>query len=298
MSASGLDVEKHAAYEHRKFLSHLSDKLSKTELRKIVFHEDLPKGLLDGENKYPDPMDVMINLHMQKKTAPEELSRILSDVNRQDLVKLVAKSAKKNPQKRKTSGPSSPKLEDTLSLTVKSSDLLAEHVELALKHAAASRENKRIEELVSEAKSNLISVVQRKLRYAYGLLNSQTQTEQCACNPSSSSTGSSPESSLTLKPPDPGHQRPQITLNDADLKKVFENLKPPSVVTRRGENCRSCSQYNIITILFAGAASSTSRMLPRSNSAAGPKQATSTQDTQKGKENHMQLPCQIIKEFK
>ena len=214
-----------------------------------MFHEDLPKGLLDGESKYPDPIDVIMHLHMQEKTTPEELSQILSDVNRQDLVKLVAKSAKKNPQMRKTSGPSSPKLEDTLSLTVKSSDFLAEHVELALKHAAASKENKRIEELVSEAKSNLLGVVQRKLKHAYGLLSSQSQTEHCACNPSSSSPGSSPESSLTLKPPDPGHQRPQITFNDADLKKVVENLKPPSVVTRRGENCRSRSPYNITIIL-------------------------------------------------
>ena len=52
MSSLLIDAQKLAAYEHRKFLSQLSDKLSKTELRKIVFHEELPKKL-DGEDNLP-----------------------------------------------------------------------------------------------------------------------------------------------------------------------------------------------------------------------------------------------------
>ena len=231
---SGLDAQKLAAYEHRKFLSQLSDKLSRKELRKIVYHEELPKGLLDGENGSPDPLEVMKHLQMQEKTTPEELSRILGDINRQDLVKLVVKSAKKNSLTRKNSGPSSPKLEDTLSITIKSSDLLLEQLELLLKHAA-SKGSKRIEEVVLIAKTNLTDVVQRKLRYASGLLSSQSQPEHFTnVSNSNSPSGSSPESSLTVKtsPSDPGHQRPQIS--DVDLKKAVENLKPPSVTTRRG----------------------------------------------------------------
>ena len=237
---SSLDAQKFAAYEHRKFLSQLSDKLSKTELRKIVFHEELPKGLLDGENKSPDPLDVMMHLQMQEKATPEELSRILSDINRQDLVKLVAKSAKKNPLTRKNSGPSSPKLEDTLSVTIKSSDLLLEQLELLSKHAA-SKGNKRIEEVVLIAKTNLTDVVQRKLKYASGLLSSQGQSEHCgSASYNTSPPGSSPENNLTLKarPSDPGHQHPQITFNDVELKRAVENLKPLSVVTRKGEYCK------------------------------------------------------------
>ena len=240
--STNLDAQKHASYEHRKFLSQLSDKLSKTELRKIVFHEDLPKGLLGDENRSPDPLDIMMHLQMQDKTTPEELSRILSDVDRQDLVKLVAKS-KKNSLTRKSSGPSSPKLEDTFSLTVKSSDFLFEHVELLLKHAA-SKGNKRIEEVVSEAKTNLI-VVQRKLKYASGfLLSSQCQNEHCGNVSNPSSRGSdSPESSLTSNahrsdPSGCGHQQPQI--NDGELKRAFEKLKPPGVAPHRGEDYNIC----------------------------------------------------------
>lgn len=235
-----LDSQVPASYEHRKLLSQLSDMLSETELAKIVFYEALPKGLLGDENKYPDPLDIMMHLQMQGKTTPEELTRILSDINRQDLVKLVAKSTE-NPLTRKSSGPSSPKLEDTFNLTVKCSDFLLEHVELLLKHAASK--DKRIEDMVSEAKTNLI-VVQRKLKYASGfLLSSQYQNEHCGNVGNPSSHGSSPESSLTLNvhqsdPSGCGHQHPQI--NDGKLKRAFEKLKPPGVAPHRGEDYNIC----------------------------------------------------------
>ena len=230
-----------------------------------MYHEELPKGLLDGENESPDPLEVMKHLQMQEKTTPEELSRILGDINRQDLVKLVVKSAKKNSLTRKNSGPSSPKLEDTLSITIKSSDLLLEQLELLLKHAA-SKGSKRIEEVVLIAKTNLTDVVQRKLRYASGLLSSQSQPEHFTnVSNSNSPSGSSPENSLTVKasPSDPGHQRPQIS--DVDLKKAVESLKPPSVTTRRGEYniTREYISLSSIHIIIAGAT-----------------------PTQKGKENH------------
>ena len=70
MSANSLDPN----HEYRIFLSKLSDKLSTSELRKVVFNEDLPKKLLGDENKSPDPLDVMMHLQMQGKATPEELS--------------------------------------------------------------------------------------------------------------------------------------------------------------------------------------------------------------------------------
>ena len=225
-------------HEYRIFLSQLSDMLSETDTTKIVFNEDLPKKLLGDENKPPNPLHVMMHLQMQGKATPEELSQILSDINRQDLVKLVAKSAKKNPLTRKSSGPSAPKLEDTLSITVKNCEVLLEQVDYLLKHAA-SKGNKRIEEVVLLAKTNLTDVVQRKLRYAYGLLSYQSQNEHCGNGSNASSPGSSPESSLTsnMNRSDPAgcEQRPQI--NDGELKRAFEKLKPPGAATQRGEDC-------------------------------------------------------------
>ena len=158
---------------------------------------------------------------------------------------MVAKSAKKNPLTRKSSGPSALKLEDTVSITVKNCEVLLEQVDYLLKHAA-SKGNKRIEEVVSIAKKNLTDVVQRKLKYASGLLSSQSQNEHCSTASNVSSPGSSPESSLTSNtnrsdPTSCGQQRLQI--NDGELKRAAEKLKPPSVAIQRGEDYRKCHGY-------------------------------------------------------
>ena len=241
--SDNLDPQARASYEHRKLLLQLSDKLSKDDSRKIVYLEELPKELL-GENNSPDPLSVLIHLEMRGKTTPEELIRILNDINRHDAAKLITKT-KKNPLTRKNSGSASLKLEDTLSVTMKSCEVLLEQTEVLMKHAA-NKGNKRVEELVSEAKTNLTDGVQRKLKYAFRLLSSQSQSEHCGNFSNSSPPGPSPESSLTSKvspsqsadlPSSPVHQC--LPINKSDLKRAVGKLKPLGVVTQRGEGCKS-----------------------------------------------------------
>ena len=240
--SSHLDPQSQAR-AYRKVLTQLSDNLTKKDCRKIVFLEDLPKDLL-GEDDSPDPLNVLIHLEMRGKTTPEELIRILNDISRHDAAKLIAKT-KKNPLTGKNSGSASLKLEDTLSMTVKSCEVLLEQTEFLIKHAA-SKGNKRIEEVVSVAKTNLTDGVQRKLKYASRLLSSQSESEHCGNLGNTSPPGPSPESSLTTKvspsqsadlPSSPVHQC--LPINKSDLKRAVGKLKPLGVVTQRGEGCKS-----------------------------------------------------------
>ena len=242
MSAN-LDLQARASYEHRKVLLQLSDNLSNKDCRKIVYLEGLSKELL-GENNYWDPLNVLLHLEMRGKTTPEELIRILNDINRQDVAKLIAKT-KKNPLTRKNSGAAPPKLEDSLNLTMKNCEVLLEQTEVLIK-LAASKGNKRIEEVVSEAKTNLTDGVQHKLKYAFRLFSSQSQSEHCGNFSNSSPPGPSPESSLTSKvspsqsadlPSSPVHQC--LPINKSDLKRAVGKLKPLGIVTQRGEGCKS-----------------------------------------------------------
>lgn len=237
MYSSGMSShDSQAAYEHKLFLLQLSDKLTKGNIQKILFLvADLPKAELEGKS----PLEVLAHLEMLGKTSTEELSRILKDIGRQDLVKkLIQKEAKnrKTPLSRKDSGPSALKLEDNITLAAKHCELLIENVE-HIKQAASKGGKKRVEELCSEMKAVLSNQVHRKLKYASGLLTSEStaaETERCIKageETSQNSPPSSPESSITLlrggeSPPSPVRLGARL-VKESDLRKGRENLKSP-----------------------------------------------------------------------
>ena len=113
-------------------------------------------------------------------------------------------------------------LRDSLQLATKYCKILVEQVDY-LKVAANKDGNKRIEQIASEAKENLLSQVQKKLRYASALFNSQidiSASDSASTGTSSlegSPTDRSPVSSL------PSIVRSRITANE--LKEAAENLK-------------------------------------------------------------------------
>ena len=227
------DPQARASYEHRKLLLQLSNKLSKDDSKNIVYLEVLPQEL----NDIPDPLKVLTHLELRGKTTPKELIRILSSIGRQDAAKFIAKS-KKTSQTRKRSGTVAPRLasspvEDTLTLIMKNCEVLLEHIEFLLTHAV-SKGNKRIEEVVSEAKRNLTDVVQRKLKYAasFLILNSKSQSE--LCDYMSPSDG---------PPFSPMHQGPLISVSD--LKRSYEKLQPQGVVIQKGKDCNHCNSVCI-----------------------------------------------------
>ena len=223
-----------ASYEHKRFLLQVSDYLKQKDSKKIVWLEDLPRELEDKE-----PWEVLAQLQVRGKSTPEELVRILKNINRHDAaekVKKLSAKSKKTAVTRKDSGPSLLKLEESLELTIKSCDILVEQMGY-LELAAEKGRKTRIQEVVSGAKQNLEVQVRRKLKYASGLLNSENSAADNenvpVQNNSSSSPTSSPENSLTgaESPRSPTHHRTLI--KDSELQQAAKRLKPASGI--RGE---------------------------------------------------------------
>jgi hypothetical protein len=202
-------------FEHRKALLQLGELLSDNDSKKIVFLEGLPK-MLEEKTSW----EVLAHLEVQGKTTVEELTRILKAIDRQD----VAKKAKELIGKRRKTGCKALMLRDTLQLATKHCKILVDQIDY-LKFAANKEGNKRIEEKASEAKENLISQVQIKLRYASGLFSSQTEVST-----SDSADSSPPISSLENSPTDrsPDSSPPSIVrsrVTASELKEVAEKLK-------------------------------------------------------------------------
>ena len=198
-------------FEHRKALLQLGELLSDDDSKKIVFVENLPRSL---EEK--SPWEILAHLEVQGKTTVEELTRILKAINRHDIAKkakeLIGKLCRR---KNKDPGCKALMLKNSLQLAVKHCKILVEQVDY-LKFAANKDGNKRIEEMASEAKGNLISQVQIKLRYASALFSSQNESSVLSDSPDSSSPTESPDSS-------PHAIRSHIT--DIELKKAAEKLR-------------------------------------------------------------------------
>ena len=151
----------------------------------------------------------------------EELTRILKAIDRQDVAKKAKELIGKINQK-KTTGKAL-MLRDSLQLAMKHCKILVEQVDY-LKVAAKKDGNKRIEQIASEAKENLISQVQKKLRYASALFNSQTEVSASDSAESSSLTSSREGSPTDISPvSSPPIVRSRITANE--LKEAAENLK-------------------------------------------------------------------------
>ena len=205
-------------FESRKALLQLGGLLSDNDSKKIVFLLGFPKAL---EEK--TPWEVLAHLEEQGKATVEELTTILKAINRQDVAKKAKESiGKLNRRKTTDSGSKALMLRDSLQLATKHCKILVEQVDY-LKVTANKDGNKRIEQMASEAKENLINQVQSKLRYASALF----QTEVGA---SDSADSSSPTSSLEGSPTDrspvsspPSIARNPITANQ--LKEAAENLK-------------------------------------------------------------------------
>ena len=207
-------------FEHRKALLQLGELLSDDDCKKIVFVENLPRSL---EEK--SPWEILAHLEVQGKTTVEELTRILKAINRHDVVKKAKKLiGKLHQRKNKDRGCKTLMLKDSLQLAVKHCKILVEQMD-NLKYAANKDGNKRIEEIATEAKETLISLIQIKLRYARALFNSQTEISAVDSVDSSSST-SSLENSLTDRSPE---SSPQIMIRSrvtaSELKKAAEELK-------------------------------------------------------------------------
>ena len=223
--SSKQDHQTSAAYEHRCFLLQLSDTLSKGDSKRIVYLEELPREL---EDKLP--LEVLTHLEMCGRTSTEDLVRILLAINRHDAARKVKEFAKnrKRPLTRKDSGSTVLKLEESLTLAIKNSNVLMEQLEY-LKLAADKGGKKRIEEVISNAKTALTDQVHRKLRYAFGLL-SHSQPDECSV---SNSPPSSPEclTSGNLESVSTSAHPFAVVVSNDELKKVAGNLKP-SVTTR------------------------------------------------------------------
>ena len=206
-------------FEHRKALLQLGELLSDDDSNKIVFVESLPRSL---EEK--SPWEVLAHLEVQGKTTVEELTRILKAINRHDVAKkakeLIGKLYRR---KNKDPGCKALMLKDSLQLAVKHCKILVEQVDY-LKFAANKDGNKRIEEMASEAKGNLISQVQHKLRYASALFSSQNE-----CSAVDSGDSSSPES------PDSSPHAIRNRITDSELKKAAKKLRKTTL--RRGKFC-------------------------------------------------------------
>ena len=207
-------------FEHRKGLLQLGELLSDNDSKKIVFLLGLPRAL---EEK--TPWEVIAHLEGQGKATVEELTRILKAIDRQDAAKKAKELIRKNSRKKTTDfGSKTLMLRDSLRLATKYCKILVDQVDY-LKVAANKDGNKRIEQIASEAKENLISQVQKKLRYASALFSSQIDI-----NASDSADSSSSTSSLASSPTDrspvsspPSIVHSHITANE--LKKAAENLK-------------------------------------------------------------------------
>ena len=199
-------------YEHRKFLLQLSDMLTEDDCKKIVFLEELPKQLEEKSR-----LEVVTHLEMLGKTSTEDLIRTLKGIGRKDLAR---KAKDVNYKKtRKESGCSVLKMEDSLALAAKNCEVLQEQLEY-LKVAAGKGRRKRIEEVISEAKTNLANHVQRKLKYISLLLTAESQDQ-------SQSPPSSPENSRSELPPRPenhGAGAVQIT-KTKDSQRSLEKQK-------------------------------------------------------------------------
>ena len=207
-------------FDHRKALLQLGGLLSDNDSKKIVFLLGLPKAL---EEKVP--WEVLAHLEGQGKATVEELTAILKAIDRQDVVKKAKELIGKFNQRKTTNfGNKALMLRDSLQLATKYCKILVDQVDY-LKIAANKDGNKRIEQMASEAKENLLSQVQIKLRYALALFNSQTDI-----NASNSADSSSPTSSLEGSPTDrspvsspPFTVRSHITASE--LKVAAEKLK-------------------------------------------------------------------------
>ena len=201
-------------FEHRKALLQLGDLLSDDDSKKIVFVEGLPKAL---EEK--SPWEVLAHLEVQGKTTREELTRILKAINRHDAAEKAKELIGKPHRRKKDPEYKALMLKESLQLAEKHCKVLVEQVDY-LKFAANIGGNKRIEEMASEAKENLKSQVQKKLRYASVLFSSQTDSTD------SSSPTSSLEGSASDRSPDsssPVLIRSRITASE--LKEAAEKLK-------------------------------------------------------------------------
>ena len=200
-------------FERRKALLQLGGLLSDNESKQIVFLLSLPKAL---EEK--TPWEVLAHLEAQGKATVEELTTILKAINRQD----VAKKAKEligkvNRKKTTDSGSKALMLRECLQLATKHCEILVDQVDY-LKVAANKDGNKRIEQMASETKENLISQVQKKLQYAAALFNSQIDSDSTSTG--SSSPTSSPDGSPVSSPP--SIVRNRITASANELKEAAE----------------------------------------------------------------------------
>ena len=208
-------------FEHRKALLQLGGLLSDNDSKKIIFLLGLPKSLDEKT-----PWEVLAHLEGQGKATAEELTRILKAIDRQDAAKKAKELIGKLNSRRKTtdSGCKVLMLRDSLQLATKQCKILVDQVDY-LKVAANKDGNKRIEQMASEAKENLISQVQIKLRYALALFNSQTEVSISdsmeSSSPTSSREGSPTDRSPVSSPP--SIVRSHITANE--LKEAAENLK-------------------------------------------------------------------------
>ena len=210
-------------FDHRKGLLQLSGLLSDSDSKKIVFLLGLPKAL---EEKAP--WKVLAHLEAQGKATVEELTKILKAIDRQDAAKKAKELIRKNSRKKTTdSGSKGLILRDSLQLATKHCKILVEQVDY-LKVAANKDGNKRIEQMASETKENLINQVQKKLQYASALFRSQTEVS--ASDHDSTSEGSSSPTSLEGSPTDrsPVSSPPSIVrsrITASELKGAAEKLK-------------------------------------------------------------------------
>ena len=204
-------------FDHRKGLLQLSGLLSDSDSKKIVFLLGLPKAL---EEKAP--WEVLAHLEAQGKATVEELTKILGAIDRQDAAKKAKELIGKNSQKKITDSGNNKALmlRDNLQLAMKQCKILVEQVDY-LKVAANKDGNKRIEQMASEAKENLLNQVQIKLRYASALFNSQTDISAS----DSAESNSSLEGSLTDRSPDSSPPLVRSRITASDLKEAAEKLK-------------------------------------------------------------------------
>ncbi|MCG8620683.1 MAG: hypothetical protein MJE68_01610, partial [Proteobacteria bacterium] len=166
------------------------------------------------------PWEVLAHLEGQGKATVEKLTTILNAIGRQDIAKKAKELIGKNYSRKKSanSGSKTMMLRDSLQLATKHCKILVDQVDY-LKVAAAKEGNKRIEQMASEAKENLISQVQKKLQYALALFQTASDSADSS-SPPSSNEGSPTDRSPVSSPPS---FRNRITANE--LKEAAKNLK-------------------------------------------------------------------------
>ena len=216
-----------AQYNHRRFLLQLSEKLTKEDSKKIVYLEDLPKELEDKS-----PWEVLGYLEMRGQTSTEELTRIFRGINRNDVAKkmkdLNAKT-RKSPLSRKNSGSAGLKLEESLHLTTRNTEVLIQQIEyMKLAANKAGEKDSEMEETFFTIWSILKNQIHPKLKNVSGLLSKSKDNEFIA---SSSSSASSPEclTDIHLVQEKPPMQPCGAVINDAMLKVATEKLKPSAL---------------------------------------------------------------------